>query len=82
VGKRGRDGQTTKDIIRRMRSSCWITEATDTHSEYVIKITAIRLQQWLPEHDSMKRYTRALLCVALRCFAAQRGPRPSQAWGF
>jgi hypothetical protein len=24
------------DIIRGMRTACWITEATNTHSEYVI----------------------------------------------
>jgi len=30
VGKYGRAGQ---DIIRRMRFACWITEATDTHSD-------------------------------------------------
>ena len=29
--------QATDDsIIRRMRIACWITEATDTHSEYVM----------------------------------------------
>ena len=26
------------DVIRLMRSACWITKATDTHSEYVILI--------------------------------------------
>jgi hypothetical protein len=26
------------NIIQRMRFACWITEATDTHSEYVIGI--------------------------------------------
>jgi len=24
------------NIIRRMRFACWVTEATNTHSEYVI----------------------------------------------
>jgi len=29
--------QATEDnIMRRMRFTCWITKATDTHSEYVI----------------------------------------------
>jgi hypothetical protein len=37
VEKYGRFGQATDDnIIRRMRFACWITKATDTHSEYVI----------------------------------------------
>jgi len=32
-----RSRQTTEDnIIGRMRFTCWITKATDTHSEYVI----------------------------------------------
>jgi hypothetical protein len=29
---------TDDNIIRRMRFACWITKATDTHSEYVILI--------------------------------------------
>ena len=29
---------TNDNIIRRMRSSCWITKATHTHSKYVILI--------------------------------------------
>ena len=32
-------GQATDgNIIRRMRIACWITKATNTHSEYVILI--------------------------------------------
>jgi len=31
--------------IWRMRIACWITQTTDTHSEYVILI-AFPLQQW------------------------------------
>jgi hypothetical protein len=32
--KEGRDRQATDDnTIRRMRFACWITKATDTHSE-------------------------------------------------
>ena len=42
--------------IRRMRIACWITKATNTHSEYVILI-AFPLQQWLHERASMSRYT-------------------------
>jgi hypothetical protein len=37
VDKYGTARQTTNDnIIRRMRIACWITKATDTHSECVI----------------------------------------------
>jgi hypothetical protein len=36
VGKYDRPGQPTDDnIIRRMRFACWITKATNVHSEYV-----------------------------------------------
>jgi hypothetical protein len=42
------DGNT----IRRMRIACWITKATDTHSEYVILIAFPR-QQWLHERASV-----------------------------
>jgi hypothetical protein len=42
----------TDDIIRRMRFACWITKATDTHSDYVILIAFIR-KKWLCETASM-----------------------------
>jgi len=38
------------------RIACWITKATDTHSEY-IKIIVFPLQQWLHERGSMLRRT-------------------------
>jgi hypothetical protein len=39
VEKYGRSGQATDDnTIRRMRFACWITKATNTHSEYVIPL--------------------------------------------
>jgi hypothetical protein len=41
---------TDNNIIRRMRFACWITKATDTHSEYVILIAFPR-QQWLRERS-------------------------------
>jgi hypothetical protein len=35
VEKHGTAGPATDDnIIRRMRFACWMTKATDTHSEY------------------------------------------------
>ena len=55
--KGGTARQTTDDnIIRRMRSACWITNATDIHSEYVTFIP-FPLQQLLRERVSMLRYT-------------------------
>jgi hypothetical protein len=49
VEKYGTARQTRDDnIIRRMRFACWITKATDTHSEYVMFIAFPR-QQWLRE---------------------------------
>ena len=45
--KYSRAQQATDDnIIRGMRFACWITKATDTHSEYVLLIAFAR-QQWL-----------------------------------
>jgi len=40
------DSQTDRPqmIIWRMRIACWLTKATDTHSEYVIRI-ALPLQE-------------------------------------
>jgi hypothetical protein len=53
VEKYGRARQATDDnIIRRMRFACWITKATDTHSEFVILI-AFTQQEWLRERASM-----------------------------
>ena len=40
----------------RMRLACWITKATNTHSDYVI-LVAFPLQQWLHERDSMLHFT-------------------------
>jgi hypothetical protein len=56
VEKYGRATQATDgNIIRRMRFACWITKATDTHSECVIFIT-FPLQQWLRQRASIVRY--------------------------
>jgi hypothetical protein len=57
VEKYGTARQDTDDnIIRRMRFACWVTKATDTHSEYLI-LVAFPRQQWLRERASMLRYT-------------------------
>jgi hypothetical protein len=47
---------TDASIIQRMLFACWITKATNTHSEYVIFI-AFPLQQWLGERTWVLRYT-------------------------
>jgi hypothetical protein len=64
VEKYGTAGQATDDnIIRRMRFACWITKATDTHSEYVVLIAFPR-QQWSRERASVLHlYMHALCCL-------------------
>ena len=53
-------GQTTDvSTIRRIRTECWITKATNTHSEYVI-IIAFPRQQWLRESASVLTFIRSL----------------------
>ena len=47
---------TDNSIIQRMRIECWITNATDTHSDHVI-LTVFPQQQWLRERASGLRYT-------------------------
>jgi hypothetical protein len=57
VEKYGTAGQTTDgSITRRMRFACWITKATDTHSEYII-LVAYQWQKWLRERALMLHYT-------------------------
>jgi len=53
----------------RMRIACWITKATNTHSQYVIIIT-FPLQQWLHERTSMLRCTciGCLSCLSLDAY--------------
>jgi len=46
----------------RMRIACWITKATNTHSQYVILI-AFPLQQLLHLRPSMLRYTYSVCLV-------------------
>jgi hypothetical protein len=55
VEKYGRTRQGTDDNMA-MRIVCWITEATNINSEYVIFIT-FSLKQWLHERSSKLRYT-------------------------
>jgi hypothetical protein len=49
VEKYGTARQATDgNIIRGMRFACWITKATEAHSQYVILIAFPR-QKWLRE---------------------------------
>ena len=50
----------------RMRIACWITKATDTHSECVILI-AFLPQPWLHERVSVLRYTYIACLVLIYC---------------
>jgi hypothetical protein len=60
---------TDDNIIRRMRFACWITKATDTHTEYVILIPFPRLQ-WLRERASVLPYAydSSLVCFSVAKF--------------
>ena len=55
VEKYGKERQAADDsIIRDMRFACWLTKATDTHSEYAV-LTVFPQQQWLRERASVLR---------------------------
>jgi hypothetical protein len=60
---------TDDNITRRMRIACWISKATNTHSEHVILI-AFPQQHWLRERTStLHLYVHCLsFCVALFLF--------------
>ena len=61
MGIYGRARQATYDNNkRRMRTACWITKATDTHSEYVIVFAFLR-QRWLA--NAPKCYVTLILTV-------------------
>ena len=49
-------------LIRRMRLACWLTTATDTHSEYVILLAFAR--QCLRERVSVLRF-KYIACLEL-----------------
>ena len=52
---------TDGSIIRRMRFACFITTATDSHSEYIILLFQ---GKWLRERASILRYT-YITCLVL-----------------
>jgi len=63
--KYGRAWQASDDnIIWRMRFACWMIEATNTHSEYVIRIVCPQ-QQWLCERTLLLRLP-VLLTIGTR----------------
>jgi hypothetical protein len=64
VKKYCRAGQATDgSIIRRMRIDCWITKATNRHSEYVI-LVAFPRQKWFRERAAMLHiYVLCLSCL-------------------
>jgi hypothetical protein len=63
VEKYGRARHATDDnTMRRMRIACWITKATDTHSELIL--TALQWQQCLRERASrLLLYAHCLSCL-------------------
>jgi hypothetical protein len=64
-----------------MRTACWITKATDTHSEYVILI-AFRRQQWLRERASILRYTYIVYLVSIILPSTPRSSKLSHSFQF
>jgi len=55
VEKHGRNRQSSdSNIILGTHIECWITKATDTHSEYAI-LTAYPTAKWLSERASVLR---------------------------
>ena len=69
--KYGTVRQATDDIIiRRMRIACWVTKATDNHSEYVI-LPAFPQQQWLLKKASVSSYT-YISCLIIWIFQTSR----------
>jgi hypothetical protein len=66
VDKYGTAWQATYgNIIRRMRTACWINKHVDTHSECLI-LTAFPRQKWLRERVSFLRYTDIACSVTLQ----------------
>jgi len=59
-------------MVWRMRISCWITEATYTHSEYVILI-AFSPQQWLQERASGVNVIRTLPVFSFLIYQPEDG---------
>ena len=54
-------------IIWRMHTTCWILQATDTHSEYVI-VNVFSLQQWLRKRATVILCIHCLSCSFIHSF--------------
>jgi hypothetical protein len=66
VEKYGRARQAAdNNVIRCMHTACWITRATDTHSDYLILI-ACTWRQGLCNHTSVLHYT-YIACFIIKC---------------
>jgi len=64
MGKYARARQAKDDnTIRCMRLACWITKASNTHSEYVILIVLTR-QKKIGYADAPQTY----VCIYSACF--------------
>jgi len=69
--KYGRDAQATDiNITWRMRITCWINSATDTHSEYVICFTAAMSTR---TRLIVMLYVLCLPCVSTSLYRYQKG---------
>ena len=62
---RGGAGHRHNDVLRRVRIACWITEATDTHVEYIILLFQCSC--------GYADVPRALLALLIAYFAMQTG---------
>jgi hypothetical protein len=60
---------TDDNIIRRMRFACWITKATDTHSEYAILIVFPQGQSLLERGVLLRLYRHCLCCLLYTWFS-------------
>jgi len=61
-----------------MHFACWLTKATDTHSEYLIVI-AVPLQEWLHEGTSILRY---IFDICFVNFVLLKRPKGKVAFSF
>ena len=76
------EGGRSHMTIWRMRIACWISNATNTHSEYVILIVFLQ-QQWLQDSVSVLRYTYSACLVFFAefvCVYWSRRTYPTVQW--
>jgi len=71
VEEYGRFGKATGDnIIRRMRFTCRIPKATDTHSVYVILIAILRQKMVTRTRLNITVYVHCIACLVFKSFLA------------